>query len=106
MPDPAAQPAALYRWDGARPPGGRPARVALLGATGSIGTQTVDLALRYPDRIRIAAVTTRGRVDALAAVLARLAAGAPPRRLAVGVSPEGGWRLAFDGAADEPREAA
>jgi len=30
-----------------------PLRVALLGSTGSIGRQTVDIALRYPERVRI-----------------------------------------------------
>lgn len=32
---------------------GAPLRVALLGSTGSIGRQTIDVALRHPDRVRI-----------------------------------------------------
>ena len=32
---------------------GAPLRIALLGSTGSIGRQTIDVALRHPDRVRI-----------------------------------------------------
>ena len=57
-----------------------PVRTALLGATGSIGTQTVDLALRHPGEIRIEALTVRTRVAELAELVKRLeAAGAADR---------------------------
>jgi 1-deoxy-D-xylulose-5-phosphate reductoisomerase len=35
-------------------------RVTLLGSTGSIGTQAIDIALRAPDRIRIVAISAAG----------------------------------------------
>tara|TARA_R110002020_G_scaffold164057_9_gene350421 strand:+ start:1018 stop:2202 length:1185 start_codon:yes stop_codon:yes gene_type:complete len=45
--------------------------IALLGATGSIGTSTLDVVARHPDRFRIGALTANGRVDALLALCAR-----------------------------------
>ena len=38
-----------------------PRRVAILGSTGSIGTQTVDVALRHPDKVRVVAISSGGR---------------------------------------------
>lgn len=46
--------------------------LALLGATGSIGTQTVDLALRHPGEMRVVALTARSRVAELADLVRRL----------------------------------
>jgi 1-deoxy-D-xylulose-5-phosphate reductoisomerase len=37
--------------------------VTLLGSTGSIGRQTLDVARRYPDRVTIVALAARGSVD-------------------------------------------
>jgi 1-deoxy-D-xylulose-5-phosphate reductoisomerase len=31
-------------------------RIALLGSTGSIGTQTLDVVLKHPDRFRVVAL--------------------------------------------------
>ena len=45
--------------------------IALLGATGSIGSSTLDVVARHPDRFRIGALTANGRVDALLALCAR-----------------------------------
>ncbi len=42
-------------------------RVALLGSTGSIGRQTLELAARDPDRVRITALAAGSDLDALAA---------------------------------------
>src|SRR5512139_4117485 len=41
-------------------------RLAVLGATGSIGTSTMDVVARQPDRYEVFALTAHGRVDALA----------------------------------------
>lgn len=49
-----------------------PVRTVLLGATGSIGTQTVDLALQHPGEIRLEGLTTRSRVADLAVLVKRL----------------------------------
>ena len=42
-----------------------PKRVALLGATGSVGTAAVDVVRRHPDRFRIVAMAAGERGDAL-----------------------------------------
>ena len=46
----------------------RPLRVALLGCTGSIGKQTLDVVRMHPDRLRLTALAVnsscRGLVDA------------------------------------------
>ncbi len=45
--------------------------VTILGATGSIGTSTLDLVEREPDRFRVVALTARCDVDRLAAAAIR-----------------------------------
>ncbi len=42
-----------------------PRRIALLGSTGSIGRQTLDVVRRFPDRFRIVALAARSNVDLL-----------------------------------------
>ena len=39
--------------------------VAVLGATGSIGTQTLDIIARYPDRFKVAALVGGTRAQPL-----------------------------------------
>ncbi len=40
-------------------------RVCILGATGSVGTNTLDVIARHPDRFEVFALTAHSRVDAL-----------------------------------------
>lgn len=40
-------------------------RLAVLGSTGSIGTQTLDVAARHPDHVRVAALAAHRSVDAI-----------------------------------------
>ena len=40
-------------------------RLAVLGSTGSIGTQTLDVARRHPERVRIVALAAHRSVDAI-----------------------------------------
>jgi 1-deoxy-D-xylulose-5-phosphate reductoisomerase len=40
-------------------------RIAILGATGSIGRSTLDVVARHPDRFRVAALTAHRQVDEL-----------------------------------------
>src|ERR1700712_704832 len=40
-------------------------RVCILGATGSIGTNTLDVISRHPDRFEVFALTAHSRVDEL-----------------------------------------
>jgi len=78
--------AGLYPWHAPRRATPRPLRLILLGATGSIGRQTLDLVARHPDRLQVAAVGCRSRLDELAAALAQLARlqpDAPPPLVAV-----------------------
>ena len=42
-------------------------RLAVLGSTGSIGRQTLDVVRAYPDRFEVVALAARGNVDLLAA---------------------------------------
>jgi 1-deoxy-D-xylulose-5-phosphate reductoisomerase len=44
---------------------GRPLRVCILGATGSIGTNTLDVIGRHPERFEVWALTGASRVDEL-----------------------------------------
>ncbi|MEN8005596.1 MAG: 1-deoxy-D-xylulose-5-phosphate reductoisomerase [Candidatus Krumholzibacteriota bacterium] len=55
----------------------RPLRLIVLGATGSIGTQTLDLVKRHPDKLQVVAVGCRSRVGDLAHLLRDLAAACP-----------------------------
>jgi 1-deoxy-D-xylulose-5-phosphate reductoisomerase len=61
-----------------------PQRLTVLGATGSVGTSTLDLVGRHPDRFAIEALVAHGNVTALAALAvrhrARLAVVADPAR--------------------------
>jgi len=54
-----------------------PLRLIVLGATGSIGTQTLDLVKRHPDRLQVVAVSCRSRFQELAELLDDLAAACP-----------------------------
>jgi len=54
-----------------------PLRLIVLGATGSIGTQTIDLVKRNPDKLQVVAVSCRSRVPELVDILAELAAACP-----------------------------
>ncbi len=49
-------------------------RVALLGATGSIGGSAIDVMLRHPDRFQVVAVSAHRDVEGLAAAAARTGA--------------------------------
>ena len=61
-------------------------KISILGATGSIGTSTLDLVQRAPDRLQVVALTAATNVDALADAARRtgasLAVIADERRLA------------------------
>ena len=48
-------------------------RLAILGATGSIGTSTLDVVARHPDRFTVIALTGHRRIDELAAQCLRFA---------------------------------
>ncbi|MGI6038194.1 MAG: 1-deoxy-D-xylulose-5-phosphate reductoisomerase [Limnochordia bacterium] len=63
-------------------------KLAILGATGSIGTQTLDIIRSYPDQFQVVALTARSNVE----LLARQALEFRPRMLAV-ESPAGAERL-------------
>lgn len=43
-----------------------PKRIALLGSTGSIGRQTLDVVRRFPEQFRVVAMAARSNVDLLA----------------------------------------
>ena len=49
----------------------RPARLTLLGATGSIGASTLDVVARFPERYRLHALSAHARADALLALCER-----------------------------------
>ncbi len=46
-------------------PAAPPRRVAVLGSTGSIGAQTLDVARRHPDKVRVVALAAGSRGDVL-----------------------------------------
>ena len=48
--------------------------MTILGATGSVGTSTLDLIERHPDRYRVVALTAASNVDALASAAIRTGA--------------------------------
>lgn len=49
-------------------PNGEKRRISILGATGSIGSSTLDLIRRHPDRFSVVAITANARAEALAAI--------------------------------------
>ncbi|MFH1044356.1 MAG: 1-deoxy-D-xylulose-5-phosphate reductoisomerase [Pseudomonadota bacterium] len=49
----------------------RPQNLAILGATGSIGLNTLDVAARHPQRFRVFALSANQRIDALAELCLR-----------------------------------
>ena len=57
-----------FPWRWTMPPSPEPRRVAILGATGSIGASTLDLINGGGERYRIEAVTARTKVRELAAI--------------------------------------
>ncbi|GHF73732.1 1-deoxy-D-xylulose 5-phosphate reductoisomerase [Streptomyces mashuensis] len=61
------------RYSAATHPGGGPREIVILGSTGSIGTQAIDLVLANPDRFTVTALSAAGgRVDLLAEQAHRL----------------------------------
>ena len=42
-----------------------PLRLAILGSTGSVGTSTLDVVARHPDRFEVVGLTAQQRVDTL-----------------------------------------
>ncbi len=58
-----------------------PLRLIVLGATGSIGVQTLDLVKRHPDKLQVVAVSCRSRVPELVRQLDDLAAACPDHEL-------------------------
>ena len=40
-------------------------RVAVLGSTGSVGTSTLDVIARHPDRFQVVALSASTQVDAM-----------------------------------------
>jgi len=49
-------------------------KISILGATGSVGTSTLDLVERHPERFEVVALTAARNVDALAAAARRTSA--------------------------------
>ncbi|MGH8796593.1 MAG: 1-deoxy-D-xylulose-5-phosphate reductoisomerase, partial [Caldimonas sp.] len=71
-------------------------RVCILGATGSVGVNTLDVIARHPGRYEVYALSAHSRVDALVAQCARwrpryaaVPAGAPAQRLRACLAAEG-----------------
>jgi 1-deoxy-D-xylulose-5-phosphate reductoisomerase len=61
------------RYPGTAPDAGAPRDIVILGSTGSIGTQAVDVVLNNPDRFRVTALAASGgRVELLAEQAHRL----------------------------------
>ena len=63
-------------------------RIAILGSTGSVGTSTLDVVARHPDRFEIFALTAATQVDAMLAQIIQF-----KPRFAVMASPEHGREL-------------
>lgn len=57
----------------------QPKRLSILGSTGSIGTQTLDVVRHFPDRFEVLALTTRSNIE----LLKRQALEFRPRFLAI-----------------------
>jgi 1-deoxy-D-xylulose-5-phosphate reductoisomerase len=58
-----------------RLPVSEPVKTVILGATGSIGTQTIELALAMPERLRITGLSTNTRIESLRDLVLQLKAG-------------------------------
>ncbi len=69
MPSPDTHPAPASA--PARTPAGGPQRVAVFGATGSIGASALDVIARHPDRLRAEVLVAGRQVDALIALCLR-----------------------------------
>ncbi len=67
----------LYRCGEARLEMSRPLGLAVLGTTGSIGTQTLDVVRRHPDELQVRSVAVNRRVADLDRLLAEHAAACP-----------------------------
>ncbi len=79
----------------------RPRRIVLLGATGSIGRQALDVIARFPERFEIVGAVAHQDVAGLAAVAERLAV----PRVAIVAPPAGtevppGWGIGVDAACE------
>jgi 1-deoxy-D-xylulose-5-phosphate reductoisomerase len=98
----SARSPALYQVGQVRRELPEPVGMAILGATGSIGGQTLDLACRFPDKFRIVALALHSRLDVLASRLARLAALPEPSRPWIAIFDEAAHREAA--AREELRE--
>ncbi|HET6435654.1 MAG TPA: 1-deoxy-D-xylulose-5-phosphate reductoisomerase, partial [Xanthomonadaceae bacterium] len=68
-------------------------RVAVLGATGSIGASALDVIARHPDRLRASVLAAGSRVDALVALCV---AHRPAHAV---IADEGGYAALRDGLA-------
>ena len=66
--------------------------LTLLGATGSIGASTLDVAARHPDRYRVFALTAHRRADALLALCVRYA---PRYAVLSGIAEDQGLRRRY-----------
>jgi 1-deoxy-D-xylulose-5-phosphate reductoisomerase len=78
------------------PPRDRPRRLCILGSTGSIGTSTLDVVARHPDRFAVESLSTHRRVEDLLAQCLTF----HPRRAVVADEPQARWlrdRLAAEG---------
>ena len=65
---------------------GAPRGLSILGATGSIGTQTLDIVRLFPDRLRVRALTGHRNAE----LLARQALEFRPDCVVIGEAAEGG----------------
>ena len=74
---------AIYRYDTPRRAFALPLRLVVLGATGSIGAQTLDLVRRHPRQLQVTGVAVGGRWRQLAALLADLPDDGPVPLVAV-----------------------
>ena len=77
-------------------------RVAVLGSTGSIGTSTLDVIARHPERYEVAALSAHRRVEALLEQCLRWR----PRLAVAADAPRAAWlaeRLRAEGVATEVR---
>ncbi|MBU0742998.1 1-deoxy-D-xylulose-5-phosphate reductoisomerase [bacterium] len=73
-----------------------PVGLVLLGATGSIGTQVVELVERHPDRFRVLGLSAGGRVAELGRLVERLERAGAASAPVVAVAGEAAHRLAGD----------